>query len=170
MRSARGVAVRLKSERSQGNVTDWPSTLPPCPILRAVIGRVVAAGADHVERMWCEMSDKPTGVAAAHAAAWDITRQLEYAADTCLYEPAAVLMRNAKDEIERRRWIPVGERLPKDGDHVIVWMPDCPHHPCGMDMGSCMTDSWGVSWIVSGGRSAFPTHWMPLPAPPTDAK
>jgi hypothetical protein len=65
-----------------------------------------------------------------------------------------------------RRWIPVEERLPEEGEQVIVWMPDCPHHPCGMDMGSCMTDSWGVSWMVSGGRSAFPTHWMPLPEPP----
>ncbi len=64
------------------------------------------------------------------------------------------------------RWIPVEERLPEEGEQVIVWMPDCPHHPCGMDMGSCMTDSWGVSWMVSGGRSAFPTHWMPLPEPP----
>ena len=63
-------------------------------------------------------------------------------------------------------WIPVSERLPEEGEQVIVWMPDCPHHPCGMDMGSCMTDSWGVSWMVSGGRSAFPTHWMPLPEPP----
>lgn len=64
------------------------------------------------------------------------------------------------------RWIPVEERLPEEGEQVIVWMPDCPHHPCGMDIGSCMTDSWGVSWMVSGGRSAFPTHWMPLPKPP----
>jgi hypothetical protein len=64
------------------------------------------------------------------------------------------------------QWIPVEERLPDEGQQVIVWMPDCPHHPCGMDMGSCATDSWGVSWMVSGGRSAFPTHWMPLPEPP----
>ena len=63
-------------------------------------------------------------------------------------------------------WIPVAERLPAELEQVIVWMPDCPHHPCGMDIGSCMTDSWGVSWMVSGGRSAFPTHWMPLPSPP----
>lgn len=65
------------------------------------------------------------------------------------------------------RWIPVSERLPGEGEQVIVWMPDCPHHPCGMDMGSCMTDSiWGVTWMVSGGRSAFPSHWMPLPETP----
>ena len=66
------------------------------------------------------------------------------------------------------RWIPVSERLPGEGEQVIVWMPDCPHHPCGgIDMGSCMAGSWGVSWMVSEGRSAFPSHWMPLPEPPS---
>ena len=74
--------------------------------------------------------------------------------------------RRVMDEHYPPRWIQVSERLPEEGEQVIAWMPDCPHHPCGMDMGSCMTDSWGVSWMVSGGRSAFPSHWMPLPEPP----
>lgn len=65
-----------------------------------------------------------------------------------------------------RRWTPVSDRLPQEGEPVIVWLPDIPHHPCGMDIGSYMTGSWGVSWMVSGGRSAFPSHWMPLPSPP----
>jgi hypothetical protein len=37
---------------------DWPSTLPPCRIIRGVVDRVAAAGADHVGRMWGEMSEQ----------------------------------------------------------------------------------------------------------------
>ena len=103
----------------------------------------------------------------------DIVENLRVTADdTDAVENSSVayLLEEAAAEIEKlraeRRWIPVSERLPAELEQVIVWMPDCPHHPCGLDIGSCMTDSWGVSWMVSGGRSAFPTHWMPLPSPP----
>ena len=68
-------------------------------------------------------------------------------------------------------WIPVTERLPQEMVAVLVWMPDIPHAEHGMDIGSYMTNSdWGVSWMVSDGRSAFPTHWMPLPAPPANGQ
>ena len=50
----RKVTVAVQSE-SRDMI--WPSTLPPCPILRGVIERVAAAGPDHVERMWGEMSE-----------------------------------------------------------------------------------------------------------------
>jgi hypothetical protein len=122
---------------------------------------------------------KPSGVAAACAAAADIglaMRTVEGFEPVKLPQWEMVGKDTDGTPIYRNnwgayaQWIPVSERLPEELEQVIVWMPDCPHHPCGMDMGSCMTDSWGVSWMVSGGRSAFPTHWMPLPAPPTDAK
>ena len=124
---------------------------------------------------------KPSGVAASQAAAFFVDIGMQEIVEG--FEPVKLpqwemvgkdtdgtpIYRNNWGEY--RRWIPVTERLPEELEQVIVWMPDCPHHPCGMDMGSCMTDSiWGVSWMVSGGRSAFPTHWMPLPAPPTDDK
>jgi hypothetical protein len=67
-------------------------------------------------------------------------------------------------------WIPVTERLPEEMASVLVWMPDLPHAEHGMDIGSYMNSEWGVSWMVSDGRSAFPTHWMPLPAPPSEGK
>lgn len=127
---------------------------------------VVAAGADHVERMWLEMSDKPTGVAAAHAAAWDIARQLEYAADTCLYGPAAALMRNAKDEIERRRWIPVTERLPANRQRVIAFFPS---EIESVGEATFRNDEEN-RWLTEHGSWFDVTHWMPLPAPPTDDK
>ena len=119
--------------------------------------------------------DKPSGVAASQAAATDIA----YAMQTVEGFPTKQIQWEmiGKDTdgtpIYRNNWgkyspwVSVSERLPEEGDQVIVWMPDCPHHPCGMDMGSCMTDSWGISWMVSGGRSAFPSHWMPLPKPPS---
>jgi hypothetical protein len=94
------------------------------------------------------------------------TERRQYSEISDLEELADALYAKIDCLREERRWIPVSERLPEALDQVIVWMPDCPHHPCGMDMGSCMTDSWGGSWMVSGGRSAFPTHWMPLPKPP----
>ena len=72
--------------------------------------------------------------------------------------------------MEQCSWIPVAERLPEEMVSVLVWMPDLPHAEHGMDIGSYMNFEWGVSWMVSDGRSAFPTHWMPLPAPPADDK
>jgi hypothetical protein len=64
------------------------------------------------------------------------------------------------------RWISVEERLPEELAAVLVWTPDLPHAEHGIDIGSYMTSHWGVSWMVSDGRTAFPTHWMPLPSPP----
>lgn len=166
MRSARGVAVRLKSERSQGNVTDWPSTLPPCPILRAVIGRVVAAGADHVERMWCEMSDKPTGVAASQATAADIGIAMQAFEG---FEPVKLpqweLVGKETDGTpiyrnnwgEYNPWSSIYEKMPPYGKSVLTW-----------DGKNLAVTTWFES--EHGFDRQGVTHWMPLPAPPTDAK
>lgn len=57
---------------------------------------------------------------------------------------------------EERRWIPVGERLPGSGRHLVTdgsirwtafWYDDC----------------WAHNEPTHRQR---PTHWMPLPAPP----
>jgi hypothetical protein len=64
-----------------------------------------------------------------------------------------------------REWIPVGDRLPTDGDEVLVWL--------GGELATAKhigDGHWFVPKIrVSSGRPD-PTHWMPPPAPPTDAK
>lgn len=63
-------------------------------------------------------------------------------------------------------WEPI-ETIPKDGTEVLAWYPaEEAGDPSFMevikwtewprDLGSCMT---------LGGQD--PTHWMPLPAPPT---
>jgi len=71
----------------------------------------------------------------------------------------ALNARIAELEAERR-WIPVSERLPEDGE--VVWLWD------GNNLGM------GYYLVLSGCfmdrdtplRRIKPTHWMPLPKPP----
>ena len=71
----------------------------------------------------------------------------------------ALNARIAELEAERR-WIPVSERLPEDGE--VVWLWD------GNNLGM------GYYLVLSGCfmdrdtplRRIKPTHWMPLPEPP----
>ena len=70
---------------------------------------------------------------------------------------------------EERRWIPVTERLPDEGRLVLWYRPDerwpvtsgrfeRPNH---VDWGGDLCVPFSEGWY---------THWMPLPAQPTDAK
>jgi len=61
------------------------------------------------------------------------------------------------------RWIPVTERLPDDGVSVIGFASPDYTNLARYDAVE------GRFWCVTGGWFN-PTHWMPLPAPPTDAK
>ena len=80
---------------------------------------------------------------------------------------------HAADEIERLRgrWIPVSERLPpapesewEDSVAVLAWSKNngraIAHYVFGKDYGN----RWSWECIEP------PTHWMPLPAPPSDDK
>jgi hypothetical protein len=63
-------------------------------------------------------------------------------------------------------WIPVTERLPERNKPVLVV------DESGVNVGSYspMLHDW---WSLHGDRMApgpAVTHWMPLPAPPTDGK
>ena len=61
------------------------------------------------------------------------------------------------------RWIPVTERLPPGGVRVLIW--------CGPGtFVDFATLDWKYGWHYDDYGSPEPTHWMPLPAPPTDAK
>lgn len=77
-----------------------------------------------------------------------------------------------KREIERMvvadkpRWIPVTERLPEDLTRVIVFCED------GVSFGLCehliADDEEVVEWHDTMYYPVSPTHWMPLPEPPTE--
>jgi hypothetical protein len=147
---------------------EWPSTLPPCPILRGVIDRVAAAGADHVERVWCEMDKdaakcdicrKPV-VWPSHYGDWECPHchqpyEYDEGLKITLNDAQWAMLRNPP------RWIPVGERLPEPHHHVIGWQPDFART--------------AEVWIGSSGQwlggdfepAGDITHWIPLPQPPT---
>jgi len=83
-----------------------------------------------------------------------------YVYDEChrieLSEPQLKTLRDS-------RWILVSERLPEELTTVLVYHPDAPFAPSGIDLASQMD---GDSWMLSDGRLGKPTHWMPLPEPP----
>jgi|688.fasta_scaffold915698_2 hypothetical protein len=69
--------------------------------------------------------------------------------------------------MSEQRWITVEERLPKDGERVLV-ADNCPHADRRF-IGVLLNGEWCDTncYILKGRR--YPTHWMPLPEPP-DAK
>ena len=70
-----------------------------------------------------------------------------------------------------RRWIPVDERLPEDGNDVLVRYRYGHKTVCvvayRVSGNDCWTMSVGDCFDFADEQA---THWMPLPAPPTDAK
>jgi hypothetical protein len=63
-------------------------------------------------------------------------------------------------------WQPI-ETAPKDGTEVLLWVPD------GTYFALMMTGSYegcAMGWCdnVRGSPGFEPTHWMPLPRPPSD--
>ena len=62
-------------------------------------------------------------------------------------------------------WIPVTERLPVDIPHGYCLVTD------GKEVGTANYDKTANKFDHCIDRDYWtPTHWMPLPAPPTDAK
>ena len=68
-------------------------------------------------------------------------------------------------------WISVSERLPTEGVDVLVSSP-CPNSDTpNIDIASWGSEGkQGTVWREADCGRIEPTHWMPLPAPPTDAK
>jgi hypothetical protein len=69
------------------------------------------------------------------------------------------------------KWISVGERLPQDGTSVLGWRPGDPVFECQWhDASSGGGIDREAGWFCYPEPIDPPTHWMPLPAPPTDGK
>lgn len=87
-----------------------------------------------------------------------------------IYEADALLtIMQAYDELEAenellKRWIPVSERLPEEGQSVIVY--DRIASGCEVvTYGSGEWKYWEFHHSVKFFKDIF-THWMPLPQPP----
>ena len=81
------------------------------------------------------------------------------------------LARRVMDEHYPPRWIPVGERLPEEGVVVLAYLPKQADVEGGVyaAMLSKLQTLRGT-FSTSFGFGFEATHWMPLPAPPADAK
>lgn len=65
----------------------------------------------------------------------------------------------------RSRWIPVTERLPEECVNVLALAIE--DWQTGADAWQDVSSMFNGRWLIG---SATVTHWMPLPAPPTDSK
>ena len=140
---------------------DLPTTLPPCPIFGAIVARGVAAGFDHVERIW-SMDKKPSGVAASQAAATDIGYAMQMVEG---FDPVKLpqweMVGKDTDGTpiyrdnwgEYNQWSSIYEKMPPYGRSVLTW-----------DGARLMVTTWWPS--DNGFDSHGVTHWMPLPEPP----
>jgi hypothetical protein len=65
-----------------------------------------------------------------------------------------------------QHWEPI-EAAPTDGTYVFVFAKAHQITPCNMDVARWAKayDGTNAGWYGGSGR-LFPTHWMPLPAPP----
>jgi hypothetical protein len=89
-------------------------------------------------------------------------RDMSDALNICGADYSDVLL-DAARELDRRSWIPVTERLPPDRTVVLAWSGK------RVAFGYISDGNWIdtlYGWVIPNG----PTHWMPLPAPPTDGK
>ena len=68
-----------------------------------------------------------------------------------------------------RGWIPVSERLPEKGVPVIGWFPGATQSfECSLNEHDGVWCDYGTGIYLY--ENERPTHWMPFPDGPTDAK
>jgi hypothetical protein len=83
----------------------------------------------------------------------------------CDCTPEERRMHSEIEDLEEQipRWIPVTDRMPDEGVLVMAW------HGNRVVFGYARDGNWIdtlYGWVIPNG----PSHWMPLPAPPTDGK
>jgi hypothetical protein len=70
-------------------------------------------------------------------------------------------------------WIPVGERLPKEGEWVIIYSPRSLEPPMPAYLGHTSNGKALCWWQGADAwldMLDWATHWMPLPAPPAEVQ
>ena len=81
-----------------------------------------------------------------------------------------IVPRKTIGEARLMRWIPVTERLPDIGNHEKSRADSCYDRCLIWDGLRVFEAVYGpLGWYTENGKE-HPTHWMPLPAPPTDDK
>lgn len=89
----------------------------------------------------------------------------------CVCERAMEIIRSHMnhngDDTEMVGWIPVGDRLPEEGEKVLVWYEYFRYGEY-----NCMYETYGIGWQFDGhwggdviGTKARCIAWQPLPAP-----
>jgi len=83
----------------------------------------------------------------------------------CDCTPEERRMHSEIEDLEEQvpKWIPASEQMPDDGRVVLAWSGNRVVFGYARD-GQWIDTLYG--WVIPNG----PTHWMPLPAPPSDGK
>jgi len=83
------------------------------------------------------------------------------------------LANDITDAFLERRWIPMSERRPPDGEDVLAYDPRVPDDDSiALLSFNSSSGVWSCPCAREGDPAYCyePTHWMPLPAPPMDGK
>lgn len=88
---------------------------------------------------------------------------------TVSYVESIIKEQPAADVEPVRRWIPVSEGLPEDGENVLCWYEYFRYGEY-----KCMFQTFGIGYQyfgrwggeVSNGRDSKVLAWMPIPEPP----
>lgn len=86
-----------------------------------------------------------------------------------LWEVREKTLFDMTDAFTRARWIPVAERRPKPGVDVLIFLRPIDEKFSRVCVASMDRINGHCLWTSEYGDE-MPSHWMPLPAPPTDDK